>query len=364
MMARKWVTLNIALLCLCLAGCDQDKEGFRTGRLNNDIDTIRNFTIDPPPAIEIPVPKLRAPDDPLRLRLHHIDPITLADAIFYIDGSDTISPVTQWVYEEFNDEGFIGTFRMNQSSTGTGMKALCRGEAIDLVNASRRMKASERAICDANNIEPVHIKIGYDPFVLITHADNDWLTQISRAQLGQVFKSNQWRQINPNYPDRPLTFYVRGKTSGSMDAMTEFVYGDKTAPFIREVENGHFYDYELELTRDLAEDPNGIGFASFGKLAILKQLKVKIIPIDKARPVTSGALYPINRSLYIVTSKEALKKTVVQTFIAHYLNRAHEAMPPLGFAPLEGREARRERLKFIANLTALDADNVTVSTND
>ncbi len=121
---------------------------------------------------------------------------------------------------------------------------------------------------------------------------------------------------------------------------------------------------DLELTRDLAENPNGLGFASFGKLLKLKQLRVNIIPIDGAKPVTSGDRYPIRRSLYIVTNTEAIKKPEVQTFIAYYLNHSHETMPPLGFAPLEGQDGRAERRKLVRQLDQLMPNSNTVTISD
>ena len=363
MIARALFAAALSLVSLSLGACREDvaqSAGYQ-GQEHQDI--LKNFSLAELPEIAAQeLALLKAPNDPLRVRLSHTDALDLTGGSFVISGSDTVSPITRRLAAQFNDDGYIGTFRLNQSSTGSGMRAMCRGEGVDLVNASRTMKDKERAICDANGIVPVIIRIGYDPFVLITNESNDWLTDISRTRLQALFNSQNWKQFSPKFPDKPIEFFAPVRDGGSMAAMTKFVYGDKNHPGLREgLENAQYYPYNLELTRALTDSPNGLGFASYGKLMKIKQLKVNIIPIDGAIPVVSGGKYPIKRSLYIVTNTTAIKKPEVQSFIAFYLNHSHQAMPPLGFSPLEGREAQEERQKFVAVLDEILGDENTVN---
>jgi phosphate transport system substrate-binding protein len=303
---------------------------------------------------------LKAPDDPFRIRLSHTDPLDLPVGNFVISGSDTLSPVTQQIATNFHNEGYIGTFRLSQSSTGKGMEAMCQGESIDIINASRRIKSKEKHMCDENNITPIMIKVGYDPFVFITHQDNTWLKGIQKDNLKTLFATRNWSQFDSDFPDKSISFYMPRKNGGAMATMTKFIYDDSQAENIRTIEKAQYYPYNLELTRDLTKDPTSLGFASFGKLLKLKQLRVNIIPVDGARPVSSGDKYPIKRSLYLVTNSKAIKKPEVQTFIAYYLNHAHTIMPALGFSPLEGQDARMELRTFIDSLNLLMPEKNTV----
>ncbi len=363
MTLRSIFAVSLSLITgLCLTACRENSANIAEHQAQEYQQILKNFSLEDLPPVAEKTQALKAPHDPMRITLAHTDALDLPDGNFVISGSDTVSPVTRRLAAAFHDDGYIGTFRLNQSSTGTGMKAMCRGEGVDLVNASRKMKDKERLICDANGITPIIIRLGYDPFVLITNENNDWLKDISRTRLRALFNSQNWNQFNSKSPNKPIRFLAPVRDGGSMAAMTEFVYGDKEHSGLREgLPNAQYYPYNLELTRDLAESPYGLGFASYGKLMKIKQLKVNIIPIDGAIPVVSGGRYPIKRSLYIVTNTMAIQKPEVQSFIAYYLNHSHQAMPPLGFSPLEGLEAQAERRKLIAILGDIMGDENTVS---
>ncbi len=360
MIARSLFAAALGLYGLSLNACRESPNRFAEPLGYESV--LESFSLAELPPVADKARALKAPHDPLRIRLNHTDALDLPEGNFVISGSDTVSPITARLAAQFYDDGYAGSFRLNQSSTGSGMKGMCRDEGVDLVNASRKMKDKERAICTANGIVPITIHIGYDPFVLITNQGNDWLTDIPRTRLRTLFSSKNWQQFNSKFPDKPIAFFAPVRDGGSMAAMTKFVYGNKNHPGLRQgLENANYYPYNLELTRALTESPNGLGFASYGKLMKIKQLKVNIIPIDGAIPVVSGAKYPIKRSLYIVTNTEAIKKPEVQSFIAYYLNHSHQAMPPLGFSPLEGREALAERYKFVATLDGVLGEDNTVS---
>ncbi len=362
MIARSLFAAALGLYSLSLSACRESSGPAEAHQEQRYQDILESFSHAKTSPVAVKAQALSAPHDPLRLHLNHTDALDLPDGNFVVSGSDTVGPITARLATQFYNDGYIGAFRLNQSSTGSGMKAMCRAEGVDLVNASRRMKDKERVICNANGIVPITIHIGYDPFVLITNERNDWLTNIPRTRLRALFNSSNWQQFNSKFPDKPIAFFAPVRDGGSMAAMTKFVYGNKNHPGLREgLKNANYYPYNLELTRALTENPNGLGFASYGKLMKIKQLKVNIIPVDGAIPVVSGEKYPIKRSLYIVTNTEAIKKPEVQSFIAYYLNHSHQAMPPLGFSPLEGREARAERQKFVAVLDSIMGDKNTVS---
>ncbi len=353
------MAIFIALINLSIIACNQQStaSAYLSASYHN---ILTNFSLINLPVIETIEPKLKAPKDLLRATLSHPDPLELLHQDFIISGSDTLSPVTRKIAANFHDDGYIGTFHLSQSSTGTGMKAMCRGENIDLVNASRLIKDKEKLICDENDIVPIIIKVGYDPFVLITHESNNWFKDIQRHQLKKLFNSRKWSQFDTSYPDKPIMFYAPTKDGGSMAAMTKFVYGTTDALPLRNLDNAKYYPYNYELTHDLAEDTMGLGFASFGKLLKLKQLHINTISINGAKPVISGSKYPIKRSLYIVTSSKAIQNPKVQVFIAYYLNNTHKIMPPLGFIPLEGKEAQAEQRKLVSILNQLIPENNSV----
>ncbi|WP_409432615.1 substrate-binding domain-containing protein [Litorimonas sp. RW-G-Af-16] len=351
---------NLCLLgsfCFALAGCvDQSSSGANDSSLSAErILSTFQTELDAPSDNNAAADKadhsqLSPPDDWLPL----IDPLDLPNGVITIAGSDTLSPVTIDLADSFYDDGYVGMFSISQSSTGTGMRAMCRGEGVDIVNASRPISASERALCAQNGIKPIMFKVGYDPFVLLTHPSNTWLKSVRRAELPALFKAENWSEFNQAAPNVPIQFHVPSQDSGAMRAMLEYVFGTVNVDYDTVFKGAEFYSFNLELTRDLAKDPHALGFASYGKILQLKQLKTNIIPIDGYSPVESGAAYPVKRSLYLYTHQAAFEKPEVQSFVAYYYNNTYRVMPELGFAPIEGAEAASRRRAYQALTPPVD----------
>ncbi len=361
------VVIVITLLTsfmISLTGCEKEHNVSGIGSTVNHNDIIKGFifTSQPPlPALKIVDADHKIPRYTLQARLSHTDPLDLPLGNIVISGSDTLWPVTRQIATEFYNDGYIGTILLSQSKTIHGMQAMCKGEGIDIVNASHAIRSSEQDVCDKYGITPVYVKVGYDPLVLIAHESNTWLNNIQYNRLKELFASTNWSQFNPDFPDKPIELYVPRKNDGAMAVMTESIYGDAKVSTLRNLKNAHYYPFNLELTRDLAENPTGLGFVSFGKLLKLKRSHMKVIPIDEVKPNDPGNNYPIKRALYIVTHTKAIQKPEVQTFIAYYLNYVHKAMPALGFIPLEGRDAKNEQRKLVEILEKIMPEGNSVS---
>lgn len=341
----------IAILLLCisivfLSACEPETSNKNTIPSIDYQRIVAGFSYQQPAPIKEKEETVAA-ENYLKLSLTYPDPLKITPATTVIDGSNTLFPVTQIMIDEFYDEGYAGLFRMNQSSTGAALASMCKQSGIDIVNATRKMEAEEKSICKQHDVVPITIQIGFDPFVLITHPDNTWMTDISQERLPSIFTSTAWSVIDPEYPEEEIRFFLPEKYGDTMNAMTELVYGYQDEPYIRFARNASFYPYNLELTQDLSEDTYGIGFASFGKLQKIQQLNLRILPVDNMHPIRSGPDYPIKRSLYLITTRKALRKPEVHSFIAHYLNRSYAIMPTQGFSPLNGMEGRYTRYNYI-----------------
>ncbi|MEE9326987.1 MAG: substrate-binding domain-containing protein [Cocleimonas sp.] len=349
------------LMTLTLTACKHKSENASTERSISHNAILKGFTFGSPLTKKSVEADLKAPTYTLKNVLSHTDPLDLGTSNFVISGSYTLWPVTRKIVTSFNNDGYIGSINLSQSTTSHSMKAMCRGEKVEIVNASHRLTSAEQDMCDETGTSPIYIKVGYDPLVLITHESNNLFEHIPFNRLKELFASTNWSQFNTDFPDKPIEFYLPKKNDGAMAVMSEALYDSAKAPTLRNLPNAHYYPFNLELTHDLAENPTGLGFVSFGKLLKLQQSYMKIIPINGRTPIKSGSKYPIKRGLYLVTNTKAIQKPEVQTFIAYYLNHVHKVMPTLGFTPLGDTDAKEERTKLIGILNLLMPEGNPVS---
>jgi phosphate transport system substrate-binding protein len=78
-----------------------------------------------------------------------------------VDGSSTVAPITAAVAEEFQTEYPDVRVPVGISGTGGGFKKFCAGET-DISDASRPIKESETAECEANGIEYIELPVAFD----------------------------------------------------------------------------------------------------------------------------------------------------------------------------------------------------------
>ena len=87
-----------------------------------------------------------------------------------IVGSSTVYPFSTAVAEQFGRTSGFKTPVVESTGTGGGVKLFCAGvgdQTPDIANASRRMKDTELAACQAAGVkEIIEVKIGYDGIVI------------------------------------------------------------------------------------------------------------------------------------------------------------------------------------------------------
>lgn len=160
------------------------------------------------------------------------------DSAIKIVGSSTVAPFSTTVAEQFGAAAPFATPIVETTGTGGGFKAFCKtigGDTPSIVNASRQMKPSERALCAANGVtEIVKVRIGFDGIVLANAKGAPDLDlrkeQIYRAladelpdgQGGWMKNPHQrWRDISPDLPDMQILVSGPPPTSGTRDAFAE-----------------------------------------------------------------------------------------------------------------------------------------------
>ena len=86
-------------------------------------------------------------------------------------GSDTLVNVAQAWAETYQTVDSSVVVAVSGGGSGTGIAALING-TVDIANASRAMKDSEREQARGSGQDPVQHIVGYDALAVFLHADN------------------------------------------------------------------------------------------------------------------------------------------------------------------------------------------------
>ena len=276
-----------------------------------------------------------------------------------IDGSSTVYPVTEAVAEEFRAEAPEVKVTVGVSGTGGGFKKFVRGE-IDINNASRAISEEEAAQAKEHNITFEQLEITYDGLTVVVHPQNNWVKDITVAELKKIWepaaqnKIMRWNQIRPEWPNQEIHLYGAGVESGTYDYFTEAIVGKSHAS------RGDYTASEDDnvLVQGVSTDPNALGFFGFAYYQENKD-KLKAVPVDDqneangkgaiaptVETVKDGTYAPLSRPLFLYVNSKAVARPEVVAFINFYLDNAAQLSQEVGYIPLPAAEYTKQKEKF------------------
>jgi len=271
-------------------------------------------------------------------------------------GSSTVYPFTTLVAETFVANHPDAKAPVIESTgTGAGMRLFCAGLGAahpDIEDASRRMKRSEYAGCQANGVGPVmEVQIGIDG-IAFAEARNGPGMRLTPADLyralaatpgGMRNTARVWRDVNPALPATPIQVYGPPATSGTRDALAELILTrgcEAVDPRARALattdvdahkalctrvrEDGAYVDAgenDNLIVQKLSANPDAIGVFGYSYLE-QNAGTVNGVAIDGVTPsyatIAAGA-YPGSRPLYLYVKIAHLKaipglKDFLQTY--------------------------------------------------
>ena len=192
--------------------------------------------------------------------------------------------------------------------SGTGIAALINGTA-DLANASRQIKAEERAEAKQNGIDPVEHVVAGDAIAVVVHPSNP-VNQLTIPELSAIFSGmiKNWNEVGGD--NRPIVLVSRESNSGTHVYFLETVVrqgksGDKTLfspdTLLMPSSEG--------ISSEVRQNPNAIGYDGLGyvtpdqKVLAVSRGPGKPYVMPRADTVRDGT-YPVARSLYMYTAGE------------------------------------------------------------
>jgi phosphate transport system substrate-binding protein len=278
-----------------------------------------------------------------------------------VDGSSTVYPIAEAAAAAFQSEpGRKVLVTVAESGTGGGFRKFCRGET-HVQGASRPILAAEMTQCAAAGVSYIEIPIAFDALSVVVHPSNP-LKEISVADLKKIWepeaqgKITNWRQVNPVFPNLPLTLYGAGPASGTFDYFTEAVVGRSKASRTDYTPS----EDDNVLVQGISNDKSALGY--FGMSYYVEnreRVRALAIKKDAASPavypsiesVQAGQYLPLARPLFVYVNAAELDKKPVADFVNYYITNAPALAAKVNFVPLPPR-AYEVGLKRIADREA------------
>ncbi len=271
-----------------------------------------------------------------------------------VDGSSTVFPITEAVAEEFMKENPGTRVTVGVSGTGGGFSKFLRGET-DLNDASRPISRGELQTAREAGIGFIELPIAYDGLAVVANPENDWAECLTVGELRRMWRPgsevDSWSDVRPSFPDRPLTLYGPGTSSGTYDYFTEAVMGEGGAS------RADFTASEDDnvLVQGIEGDAGALGF--FG-LAYYEnnaeRLKLLAVSPDtttgggapdpascvkpSVQTVQSNAYRPLSRPLFTYVREASADDPAVASFVDYYIEEAGALAEEVGYVSLPEHE--------------------------
>ena len=265
-----------------------------------------------------------------------------------VDGSSTVFPISQAVAEEFRKERPDVQVPVGISGTGGGMQRFVTG-GIDIADASRQIKDSEREEAAANGIEFTEFTVAYDGLSIVVNSSNDFVSCLTVGELKSIWEPgseiDNWNQIRGDFPDKPLRLYGPDTDSGTFDYFTKAINGE---------EDASRSDYTASsddnvLVQGISGDRSAIGYFGFAYYTENREI-LNVVGIDEGtgcvRPsvtsINDGSYSPLSRPMFIYVNNASLELEHVRAFVRFYLNNAAELAEEVGYVGLPESEYKSQ----------------------
>jgi phosphate transport system substrate-binding protein len=253
------------------------------------------------------------------------------------DGSSTVFPISEAVAEEFRKVQPGVDVVVGISGTGGGFKKFCNGET-DFSDASRPIKEEEKQACAAKNIQYVEFEIAFDGLSVLVHPSNDFVECLTVQELKRIWEPgstiNNWKDVRPGFPDKPMRLYGPGTDSGTFDYFTEAIVGkaDASRPDYSASEDDNV------LVQGISGDPGALGYFGFAYYEENAD-KLKLVAVDGGAgcvlpsrdTILNGTYKPLSRPLFVYVRADALKRPEVAEFMRFYLTKGKALVGEVGY---------------------------------
>jgi phosphate transport system substrate-binding protein len=275
-----------------------------------------------------------------------------------IDGSSTVFPISAAIAEKFQEKNRGVRVTVGLSGTGGGFKKFGAGE-IDISDASRPIKESEEKIAAEHGIGFIEIPVAFDGMSIVVNKNNRFVDHLTIAELKEIWaldgKFRKWKDVRPNWPDKPIVLYGPGTNSGTFDYFVEAVLGKdgKCRPDFTASEDDNV------IVTGVSGDPDSLGYFGFAyykeNSEILRAVPIadgsKAPVMPSVETINNGTYSPLSRPIFIYVSDKASARGEVRSFVEFYLDHAAETSSEVGYVALPESVYAEAKKRFGASVT-------------
>jgi phosphate transport system substrate-binding protein len=268
------------------------------------------------------------------------------------DGSSTVGPFVQRAAEQFGQAQDVDV-TVGISGTGGGFERFCAGET-DLSNASRPIDEEEATLCEENGVDYIEFQVATDALTNVVNVANDWATCLTVDQLNAIWEPgsrvSNWNQVDPSFPDVPLSLYGPGTDSGTFDYFTDVINGEEGASRT---------DYQASeddnvLVQGVAGDRGGLAYFGFSYFE-QNQDRLKALDVDggdgcvapSSETAQDGSYTPLSRPLFVYVKQSSFDdKESVRDFMRFIFDNNTSIAEAAQFVPLNDEQLAEQRSKL------------------
>jgi phosphate transport system substrate-binding protein len=252
-------------------------------------------------------------------------------------GSDTLVNLALAWAEEYMAIRPEARISVTGGGSGTGIAAMING-TVDIANASRAMKAEEKAAAEDNGIQPVEHVVAGDAIAVVVHPSNP-VDALTLQQISDIYttKITSWSQVGGE--DRPIVLLSRESNSGTYVYFLENVVrmGDKESDLLFSPDTLLMPSSE-GISTEVRQNPNAIGYDGLGYVTPDQKMVAVARNADDAYVLPSidtvnDGTYAVSRPLYMYTAGEPTGQ--VKAYMDWVLSEGQALVSKLGFVPLQ-----------------------------
>lgn len=262
------------------------------------------------------------------------------------DGSSTVGPLTTAAYELFAEQQPRVQVAVGTSGTGGGFEKFCNGET-DIQNASRPIKDEEKAACQSKGITYTELTVATDALTVVVNKENTWAKCLTVEQLKKIWepaaegKVKSWKDVDPKFPDEPLTLAGPGTDSGTFDYFTDEINGEEGASR----KDYSASENDNDIVAAVAGAKGGLGYFGFTYFEE-NQDKLAAVEIDagngcvapSVQTAQDGTYTPLSRPLFIYVKNESMKRPEVKAFVEFYATNINRIATDAKYIPLNSEQ--------------------------
>ena len=280
------------------------------------------------------------------IELPAVDPLSVTGDILAA-GSSTVYPLSEHMAELFREEGYSGNLTIDSIGSGAGIERFCVAGETDIANASRAIDEEELAQCEEIGRTPIEFRVGTDAIAVVVSSENDFVTDLSIAQLGQIFSGavTQWSEVDPSFPAETIQIFSPGTDSGTFDYFVEAILesddgaaleGEAAVSAILSIPGIQQSEDDNVIVQGVEGSPYAIGYFGFAYYEENADL-LNALTINGIAPnleTAEDGSYPMSRPLFMYSDASVMaEKPQVASFISYFLTNVNDEIVGVGYFP-------------------------------